>query len=256
MDRTKVQSTMDNRMETVQIRAAVLVFAVLPLLSGCVTSRQARDVSSAGFLGTSAALLQKGTRADEPLLVYRKAGADWASYDKIILDPVAIWSAQPSTLPGEQLADFQKLVDDFHRTLSDKLAKNYVMVNAPASGALRIEAAMVNGKQANQTLKVAKTIAPYASVADVLWTFVTGKPAFTGEVSIEYMIKDSVTGELLAAGVDRRVGGNQLGKATLTSWGDVQNILTYWSDLVVYRLCINRAAADCRKPSAGLLEPD
>ncbi|HEV7766138.1 MAG TPA: DUF3313 domain-containing protein [Thermoanaerobaculia bacterium] len=237
------------RRTTIGLAAAIL------LLTGCVTSKQARSVTPGGFLGESASLLQKGDRGEEALLVYQRDNTKWASYDKVILDPVSIWSAKPSTLPPADEADYQKLVDSFHRTLSDKLAKSYGMVDAPAPGALRIQTAIVNGSQANNTLKVAKNIAPYASIADFLWTFATGKPAFTGEVSLEYMIRDASTGELLAAGADRRVGGNQIGKSTFTTWGDVQNILTYWSDLTVYRLCLDRGGAGCLRPDAGILEP-
>ena len=235
-------------------RIAIGVAAVM-VLTGCVTSRQARTVTPGGFLGESASLLEKGERGVGTLLVYSKDDIDWSSYDRVILDPITIWSAKPSTLPSEGLDDFQRLVDSFHRTLSEKLAKSYELIEEPAPGALRIQAAIVNGAQANTTLKVAKLVAPYASVADLLWTFATGKPAFAGEVSLEYMIRDAQTEELLAAGADRRVGGNQLGKATFTNWGDVKNILTYWSDLTVYRLCVDRAGSDCEKPSAGLVEP-
>lgn len=237
-----------------KISIAMALAAIL-VLTGCVTSRQARTVKPGGFLGDSASLLKKGERGEEALLVYQKHGTEWATYDKVLLDPVAIWSEKPSTLPAEQLTDYQNLVDSFQRTLSDKLAKNYALVDAPSPRALRIQTAIINGAQANNTLKVAKVIAPYAGFADVLWTFVTGKPAFTGEVSLEYMIRDSQTDELLAAGADRRVGGNQLGKSTFTSWGDVQNILTYWSDLTVYRLCVDRVGENCVKPRAGLVEP-
>jgi hypothetical protein len=220
-----------------------------------VSSRQARNVTPGLFLGESAALLQKGEAGEEALLVYRKDGTDWSSYDKVIVDPVAIWSVGSSTLPDEQRADYQRLVDSFQRTLTDKLTKDYSVVETPAAGALRIQTAIVNGRQAHSALKVAKVIAPYAGFADLLWTFATGKPAFTGEVSLEYMIRDSMSGELLAAGADRRVGGNQLGAATFTEWGDVKNILTYWSDLTIYRLCVDRREAGCPKPSAGLVEP-
>jgi len=229
--------------------------AAILLLTGCVTSRQARTVTPGTFLGESASLLEKGKRGEEALLVYQKRGTDWASYDKVLLEPVAMWSVKSSTLPDQDLADYQKLVDSFHLTLSDKLSKTYGLVDTPTPGALRIQTAIINGAQANSTLKVAKVIAPYAGFADILWTFVTGKPAFTGEVSLEYMVKDSESGELLAAGVDRRVGGTQLGAATFTNWGDVKNILTYWSDLTVYRLCVDRQGPGCRKPSAGLVEP-
>lgn len=239
------------RMQKFAIGVAALAVVAL---TGCVSSRQARSVTPGGFLGDSASLLVKGEKNEEALLVYLKDGTDWASYDKVILDPVAIWSAKPSTLPPDQAADYQKLVDSFHLTLSEKLATSYAIVQTAAPGALRIQTAIVDGGQANSTLKIAKVVAPYASVADFLWTFATGKPAFAGEVSLEYMIKDSVSGALLAAGADKRVGGNQLGASTFTNWGDVKNILTYWSDLTVYRLCLDRAGADCERPSAGALK--
>ena len=227
--------------------------AVLVVLTGCVSSSQARKVTPSGFLGESASLLKKGGKNDV-LLVYRNKNTDWATYDKIIVDPVTIWAKEKSTLPADQLADYQRLVDDFYATLKAKLSKDYGMTDTPGSGAMRIQVAIVNGDQANATLKVAKTIAPYAGTADTLWTFATGKPAFAGEVSIEYMVKDSQSQELLADGADRRVGGNQLGKATLSRWGDVQNILVYWTDQARYLLCVDRKGKDCTKPKAGLVK--
>jgi hypothetical protein len=231
----------------------VVVAAALVVATGCVSSSPARSVKPSGFLGDSAVLLKKGGKNDV-LMVYRNKDAKWTSYDKIILDPVTIWGAESSTLPPDALADFQRLVDDFHRTLADKLSKDYRLTDAAAAGAMRIQIAIINGERANAPLKVAKTVAPYAGYADTLWTFATGKPAFSGEVSLEYMVRDSETGTLLAAGADRRVGGGQLGKATLTRWGDVQNILAYWSDEAVYLLCRDRKGEHCVKPKAGLLE--
>jgi Protein of unknown function (DUF3313) len=227
--------------------------AALVVLVGCATSSHARKVTPSGFLGDSASLLKKGGK-DDVLLVYRNKKTDWAIYDKIIVDPVMIWDVENSKLPSDQLADYQRLVDDFYLTLKAKLSKDYVMTDTPTAGAMRIQVAIINGGQANAALKVAKTVAPYAGTVDTLWTFATGKPAFAGEVSIEYMIKDSQSQELLVAGADRRVGGNQLGKATMSAWGDVQNILVYWSDEAVYLLCVDRKGKDCKKPKAGLVK--
>jgi hypothetical protein len=235
-----------------QSSLAVVATAVV-VVTGCVHSSQARSVKPSGFLGDSAALLKKGGK-DEFLLVYKNKDAKWTSYDKVILDPITIWSAEKSTLPPDALADFQRLVDDFHRTMADKLSKDYQLTDAAAAGAMRIQIAIINGGGANAPLKVAKTVAPYAGTADTLWSFVTGKPAFAGEVSLEFMVRDSETGELLVAGADRRLGGTQVGKATWTRWGDVQYILTYWSDEAVYRLCLDRKGEHCVKPSAGLLK--
>jgi hypothetical protein len=233
--------------------AAALVVCIA--VSGCATSSRAKGVKPTDFLGDSAKLLKKGTKSDF-LLVYRNPNVSLISYDKVILEPVKLWAPKGTStkLPPDQLADLQRLVDSFDQTLREKLAKDYTMVDAPAPGAMRIEVAIVNGQKAITTLKVAKTIAPYAGYADTVWAFATGKPAFAGEASLEFMIHDTQTGELLVAGADRRVGGNQLGKATVKDWGDVQNILTYWSDEAVYALCVDRNAQNCVKPKAGLLE--
>ena len=230
-----------------------VVAAALVVLGACVSTSHARKVKPSGFLGESASLLEKGGKNDV-LLVYRNKNAKWTSYDQIVLDPITMWGVENATLAPDVLADYQRLVDDFHKTLKDKLSKDYRLTDAPSAGAMRIQIAIIDGKQANATLKVAKTVAPYAGTADTLWTFATGKPVFSGEVSIEYMVRDSESGDLLAAGADRRVGGNQLGKTTLKGWGDVQNILTYWSDQAVYLLCRDRKAAHCVKPKPGLLE--
>src|SRR5262249_21769544 len=200
----------------------------LVVLSACVSSSRARSVKPSDFLGDTAALLKKGDKSDF-LLVYRNKDAQWASYDKIFLEPVTIWHVENSKLPADALADFQKLVDDFQRLLIEKLSRDYQMVDAPAPNTMRVRIAIMNGERANAPLKVASH-APYASYASTLWTFATGKPAFAGEVSLEYIVRDSITEELLAAGADRRVGGNQVDTKVLTSWGDVQNILTYWTD--------------------------
>ncbi len=230
-----------------------LVVAVIAAFAACVSTNQARSVKPSGFLGDSAALLKKGGK-DDALLVYRKKDTDWKAYHEILLDPITIWGVESSTLPKDQLADFQRLVDQFYAMLRDKLSKDYKITDTPSAGAMRLQIAIIDGERANVTLKVAKTIAPYAGYADTIWTFATGKPAFAGEVSIEYMVKDSESQDLLEAGADRRVGGNQIGKSTLNSWGDVQNSLIFWSDEAVYRLCLNRGEAHCTAPSAGLVK--
>ncbi|HEY7370043.1 MAG TPA: DUF3313 domain-containing protein [Thermoanaerobaculia bacterium] len=230
-----------------------LAIAALLVLGGCVSSSRARKVTPSGFLGDSATLLKKGSK-DEALLVYKNGKTDWKSYDKIVLDPVTLWGVENSNLAAAELADYQELVNSFHATLKEKLSKDYAIVEEPAPGAMRLQLAIINGKPATATLKVVKTVAPFAGYADALWTFATGKPAFAGEASIEGMVKDSESQELLAAWADRRVGGNQLGEATVSDWGDVENILTFYSDHIRYLLCVQRKAKDCKKPSSGIVE--
>ena len=230
-------------------------FVALLLLTGCAYSYQARHVTPTSFLGPSASLLEKGKRHDDPLLIYRRPGTAWPSYDKVIVDPIEIWTTNPSS-SADEWSDVQKLANDFHQMLTKKLAASYRIVETSQPGAMRIRIAMIDARPARAAFKVAKDVAPYTgvTVADAAWTFITGKPAFSGEVSIEYMIHDSGTGELLTAGADRRVGGDQIGRATFTTWGDVQNIITLWSDYAAYRLCLDRGGKGCVRPRAGLIE--
>jgi hypothetical protein len=41
-----------------------------------------------------------------------------------------------------------------------------------------------------------------------------------------------VTGELLAAGVDRRVGGGSIKTAAQWEWGDAENAMKAWADMI------------------------
>ena len=77
----------------------------------------------------------------------------------------------------------------------------------------------------------------------------TGKPGFVGEASIEAKLTDAETGELLAAGVDRRSGGKRLKKGFGT-WDDVNAIMRFWAKQAAYRLCLLRKDTNCVKPKA------
>ena len=47
---------------------------------------------------------------------------------------------------------------------------------------------------------------------------------------------DSVSGELLAAGADKHLGGMQIVSAVQWRWGDAEEVLKYWSAKTTERL--------------------
>ena len=168
---------------------------------------------------------------------------------KILLEPVTIWGAATSTLSSEQQEDLQRLVDSFYHTLALKLSKDYEMVETPSPRTMRIQAALTHGERGVTKLTLVSKVIPQARTANLLWTFASGKPAFAGEGTIEFIVKDAQTGELLSAGADRRVGGTNLfDKEAFNSWGEMKNILEFWTDASVYRLCVLRGGANCVKP--------
>jgi hypothetical protein len=241
--------------------AAVLLAASFAALAGCATGSQARKTEASGFLGPYRPLLKPGKPGEEELLIYKAPDANWSSYHKIYLDPVTIWTDPSWKISEDDLKDLQKLVDSFQVTLQEKLSKDYELVDHPAPGVMRVQIALTGGKKAITVLKVAWKGVPYGTAPSLLWTFVTGKPPFVGEASIEFMVKDGETERLLAAGSDRRIGADTViaGKGVntqyLNSWGDVKYSLDYWTDDVVYRLCVLRSGTNCVAPKKGLGVP-
>jgi hypothetical protein len=233
------------------VTIVVMLIGVV-VLSACAATKQARSMKDTSpFLGEYRSLLHPGKRGEEALLVYRKPDLNITGYKKILLEPVTIWDDPNDKLSGDQRADLQSLADSFYVTLKEKLSKDYEMVETPGPDTLRFQVAITHGEKSMVGLATISKIVPQVRALNTLWSFASGKPAFTGEVSIEFKITDAATGELLAAGADERVGELKLFNATaFGSWGDVKNAFTYWGDFAVYRLCVLRGGANCEKPKA------
>ena len=76
-----------------------LAFSCVAILAaGCASTKQARSVGHSGFLGDYSQL-KPASKPSDSLLTYANPLAKWASYDKVILDPVMVWKS--SETPGE-----------------------------------------------------------------------------------------------------------------------------------------------------------
>jgi len=229
-------------------RTFVLVL-MIAVLAGCAASKQARNVGMSGFLGDYS-MLTKGEKGQE-LLRYNNPKAKWATYKKIILDPVMIWrdSKIRENIPEE---DLQRLADYLYSLLYEELKMDYEMVNKPGPATLRLQVAIVSLERSNPTLATISAVpAPYNVLAlgSMVTNMVSGKPLFVGEATIEGKVTDALTGELLGAAVDRRVGGKGPSEEKLTSWGDVEHALQYWAKNSRYRLCMARGEkTQCQPP--------
>ena len=60
---------------------------------------------------------------------------------------------------------------------------------------------------------------------------VAGSYPFVGGAQAEFKITDSTTGDILAAGVDRRIGGGAITTAAQWEWGDAENAMKEWAKL-------------------------
>ena len=98
---------------------ALAVLALAGLLAGCAAGSQARSVQESGFLGDYS-MLSEG-KEGEALRVYKNPNANWASYDKVMLDPVTVWMGADTQMKGVPPEDSQHLADLLYFKITNAL---------------------------------------------------------------------------------------------------------------------------------------
>jgi Protein of unknown function (DUF3313) len=231
-----------------QLHVVMSVLALGLAVSGCATTSRARSVAPSGFLGADYALLKPGG-PQQAQLVYLRPGTDWAAYRNILLDPVTIWKGRESTGQGISAEDEQILVDYFYSVIRGALEKEgFALVSSPQANTLRVKVAISKAEESNVALDIVSTVMPALHALSGLDKLATGKPAFVGEAQVEVKVTDALTGQLLAAGVDHRVGGKTLDASTMTSWGDVEAMMRLWANHGTYNLCRLQNRTNCVPP--------
>ena len=218
------------------------------LIAGCAASQQARDVETSGFLGSDYGLLREG-QENEALLVYRNPSANWAAYDKIKLDPVTIWAGEGSGFEDFSQPDRQALADSFYSAIHQELATDYQMVDALGPGVLHVQVALTDAHTSNPTVDTISSVVPQALLISEAKGASDRQARLRRRGERRAKIADGATGELLAAAVDRRVGGKSLGGST-DSWNDVRQSFVFWAKQFRYRLCTERGGSDCQAREA------
>jgi len=203
-------------------------------------TRQIRDVQPIdGFL-PDPSLLQPGNGSGQPVLIYRNPKANFALYNRIILDPVTIWTGPDSALNGVPEDQRQVLANRFHRELYAALNKNCRMViTTLRPGTIHMRVALTDAKSSHIVLNTVASYAPYGvstlyGVAS--FVFNNGVGFFAGRASAEVYATDATDGTLLFQAVDRRGGTTPLLPNTLHTWRDVEQAFRDWARRLAGRL--------------------
>src|SRR5271168_995761 len=170
--------------------------------------------SVTGFLGPDASKLAPGPEGGAAL-VWMNPNAQWSSYNKIQLMPVEFWAAADSKVSE---SDQQMLTAYFYNKLQADLSQSFTLVIA-----------LMDATTAVPGLRSVSVIVPQARVLNGVQSLATGSYAFVGSAEAEMKATDSVTGQLLAAAVDKRSGGMSLSTAAQWQWGDAENAMNYWA---------------------------
>jgi hypothetical protein len=219
------------------------VFLVLLLIAagGCAVTEAQKpkagdSLATSGFL-TNSSQLQPGTK-DQAALVYFNPNAKWAHYNSIMIEPVTIGLGPDHPVSD---ADEQMLSSYYYNALSQNLSKDFTVVNQPGPGVLKIRVALTDATTATPVLRTISVVVPQARLLNSVTNLATGSYAFVGSAQSEGEVLDSVTGERLAAAIDKRSGGLSVKNADVWQWGDAQNAMDYWAQRTAQRLSDLRA---------------
>ena len=214
------------------MKTAVGLTAVMVLLvTGCSTTQRVTVKDAPGicaFLGEVCHELQPGGQ--------REAGLRWVNpksdptqYNKVILEVVGFFGADVSKVSP---ADQERLTALFQQSLTDALATKYQVVDQPTPGTMELQVVILDAEAATPGLRSVSMAIPQARLLGTGYYAASGRYPFVGGAQAALKATDAVTGQVLGAAVDRRVGGGALQTAAQWQWGDAENAIKAWSQLL------------------------
>lgn len=198
--------------------------------AGCVASGM-KEVERTGFL-EDYSMLQPGGE-DRAALVYIKQGVDFKPYDKIMFEKVTVMLSDEAGYRVIDPALLKEMVDYYQNALFEAVESGYDIVDQPGSGVLRVRAAITGLKPSKPAANTISTILPVGWVISGTTKAVSDDNMGTGEAATEIEILDALSGERLAAAVDRRQGGKA---AFRGRWTDTKQAFDFWAQRFRQRL--------------------
>jgi len=222
----------------------VLAAAVALSLCGCASSYHARSVELKQTLLVDPSILSPG-KDDQALYLYKNPQAKGRHYTKMLVDPVLL--SRSAELDAERRENLQKLANNAFHYLVDELRNDFEIVTSPGPGTVRFQMAILDAEPSSPVRNVVSSVVPIGIGISAISGAATGKQTGVGEITAEMKVTDAMTGELLGAAVDRRVGGKDPG-GMFDSWHNADASIKYWAKRARFILCTERGGKDCVKP--------
>lgn len=228
------KTVLDLRYFKSTVRMTTPVLGAL-LLTACSVTQKAPLEQSAvrcGLLANECHRLQAGGK-DQANFRYFNPAAQWTRYDKVLIEPVTFWGGDSTSVPA---ADQQALTDYFSQQLRAQLGKQLQLAERPGPGVIKVTVAMTDAEAATPVLRSVSMLVPQAHMLSNLKYLATGTFPFVGGAQGEVRLTDSVSGQLLAAAVDKRIGGGSVANSFQWQWGDAEHAIDTWCEMLTERL--------------------
>ncbi len=200
-----------------------LLIAVAVVFAGCAASGM-KSVETTSFLSDYSQLQTGGS--DRAALYYMKPGVNLQPYNKIMFDRVVVMLSDDAEYQAVDPAMLKEMTDYYQKALFDAVQEGYQIVDQPGPGVLRVRVAITEVKPSKPVANTMSTIIPVGMVAAGATKAISGDNLGTGEASTEFELLDSLSGERLAAAVDRRQGGKAVFRG---KWEDTKDAFDFWA---------------------------
>lgn len=195
-------------------------------LGGCSTTTQSSNERESGFLSNYEKLAVPETGE----------GFSWAAdgfllgnYDAVVISPVEL------LLPEDSKADLatedaQRLTKLFRDAVSKNLGEHgWTIAASAAPRTLTVHLALTEVTGASPIVSGAIRLVPYVGLIDMAVVLAADVHMFVGKVSTEIQVVDSMSGRVMAEGIDRRVGTRGITNLGST-WGEVEDAMGVWAE--------------------------
>ncbi|MGE9293539.1 MAG: DUF3313 domain-containing protein [Puniceicoccales bacterium] len=174
--------------------------------------------------------------SDTGAWVWVREDGELAHYDKFIISPIIVYTANDAQFKGVNPDDLKKLTDYFRAELTKALdAAGYPVVFQRGEGVAVLRIAIVNVVPGNPVMYAGSWM-PYARIADAANQATGGTPMGVGSISIEAEMLDSVSGQREGAVIDTLAGKKLEVRQSMNKWGDIAEAIQTWAQRFTARV--------------------
>lgn len=197
------------------------------LMAGCAGNSAFQSSSApqfSGFLADYSKL--KPVAGIDGTLRYIDTSANLRPYNKVMIDPVQIFTNPNPEYKGLQPDALKRMSDAFQNAFVGALVGGYQVVNKPGPDVMRVRLA-ITGIQPTKPDLGATDFIPIKAIFNVARS-AAGEAPQVAEISAEIEVLDP-NGKVIGAAVSTRKGDKTVPQGEKITWKDLQAIVDVWA---------------------------
>lgn len=207
------------------MKRTIHIIALILITMFAISSGYADEPKKfSGFLDGYYDKLQPGPK-DGAKQRWLKPGVDFTKYNRVMLDSVVFFLSDDS-YKGINPQDLKDLADGLNKEVFAAFPDKSRFVTEAGPEVVRIRFAITGLKQSNPGRSAISSIVPVGLAVNLVKKGASGSWTGSGATSMEVMILDSMTNDVIAVAVDDRTAGFT---ERFSKWGSAQEAFKFWA---------------------------